>query len=48
MSSELRALIIMIVSSELPRRFQSERKRKEIQLRTQVNQRLEESGERER
>ena len=29
-------------------RFQTDRKRKEIQLRTQVNQRLEESGERER
>lgn len=28
--------------------FQSDRKRKEIQLRTQVNQRLEENGERER
>lgn len=28
--------------------FQSERRRKEIQLRTQVNQKLEENGERER
>ena len=29
-------------------RFQSDRKRRELQMRTQVNQKLEESGERER